>query len=185
MAEGNGAEVVLRLDRITKRFGPLVANDGVSFDLKKGEVIGQREMLMHHADPGLKRRARIAGRQRAAEGGDRAFVGDILSEQDVHQRGLARAVFAQKRHDLAFATRKRDCVMGGKRPEPLGDAVEAQNLGRVGHDDFGSSSLISTVKLPSLIAASRSVTSVIASAGTLPSKVPRGASEQPPAFMKE
>ena len=40
MAEGNGAEVVLRLDRITKRFGPLVANDGVSFDLRKGEVIG-------------------------------------------------------------------------------------------------------------------------------------------------
>lgn len=40
MTEGKGAEVVLRLDRITKRFGPLVANDGVSFDLKKGEVIG-------------------------------------------------------------------------------------------------------------------------------------------------
>ena len=34
-----GAEVVLRLDGITKRFGALVANDAISFDLKKGEVI--------------------------------------------------------------------------------------------------------------------------------------------------
>lgn len=40
MGSENGAEVVLRLSGITKRFGALVANDRVSFDLKKGEVIG-------------------------------------------------------------------------------------------------------------------------------------------------
>mgnify|MGYP001301029948 CR=1 FL=1 len=34
-----GAEVVLRLSGITKRFGALLANDSISFDLKKGEVI--------------------------------------------------------------------------------------------------------------------------------------------------
>lgn len=33
------AETVLRLSGITKRFGPLIANDAISFDLKKGEVI--------------------------------------------------------------------------------------------------------------------------------------------------
>ena len=51
--------------------------------------------------------------------------------------------------------------------------------------DVGSLSSISTVKLPSLIAASRSATSAIAASGTLPSKVPSGASEQPPFFMNE
>lgn len=40
MAKESGAEVVLRLSNITKRFGALVANDAVSFDLRKGEVIG-------------------------------------------------------------------------------------------------------------------------------------------------
>lgn len=33
------APVVLRLDGITKRFGALAANDGVSFELRRGEVI--------------------------------------------------------------------------------------------------------------------------------------------------
>jgi general nucleoside transport system ATP-binding protein len=33
------AEIVLRLDAITKRFGPLVANDAISLDLKRGEAV--------------------------------------------------------------------------------------------------------------------------------------------------
>ncbi len=40
MANQAGAEVVLRLANITKRFGALLANDDISFDLKKGEVVG-------------------------------------------------------------------------------------------------------------------------------------------------
>ncbi len=39
MAPDRGAEVVLRLSGITKRFGPLLANDAIGFDLRKGEVI--------------------------------------------------------------------------------------------------------------------------------------------------
>jgi general nucleoside transport system ATP-binding protein len=33
-------EVVLRLDRITKRFGPLTANDQIGFEVRRGEVVG-------------------------------------------------------------------------------------------------------------------------------------------------
>ena len=33
-------EAVLRLSRITKRFGPLTANDRISFEVRRGEVVG-------------------------------------------------------------------------------------------------------------------------------------------------
>ena len=39
MTRTDEAQVVLRLDSITKRFGKLVANDAISFDLRAGEVI--------------------------------------------------------------------------------------------------------------------------------------------------
>ncbi|MGC8201994.1 ABC transporter ATP-binding protein [Aliiroseovarius sp. PTFE2010] len=39
MSIAESAQVVLRLDSITKRFGKLVANDAVSLSLRKGEVI--------------------------------------------------------------------------------------------------------------------------------------------------
>ena len=39
MTAKDQAEVVLRLSNITKRFGSLTANDAVSFDLARGEVI--------------------------------------------------------------------------------------------------------------------------------------------------
>ena len=39
MAAGAQAPVVLRIDRVTKRFGALTANDGISFDLHQGEVV--------------------------------------------------------------------------------------------------------------------------------------------------
>lgn len=39
MTKNNQAQPVLRLSNITKRFGPVTANDSVSFDLAEGEVI--------------------------------------------------------------------------------------------------------------------------------------------------
>lgn len=39
MSNEKGAEVVLRLDRISKRFGALKANDAVSLTLRRGEVV--------------------------------------------------------------------------------------------------------------------------------------------------
>ena len=112
-----------------------------------------------------------------------------MAEQDIHQRGLARAVFAKQRNDFALLQVKRHRVVGQQRPEAFRNAVEAENDLRLGslrcHDDFGSLSSMATLKLPSLIAASFAATMATTSAGTLPSKVPSGASEQPPAFMCE
>lgn len=39
MSSETGAEIVLRLDRITKRFGALKANDAVSLTLRRGEIV--------------------------------------------------------------------------------------------------------------------------------------------------
>ena len=148
-------------------------------------------MLMNHADAGLEGCSRIAWRQAGAESFHRSRVGHVMAEQDVHQRGLAGTVFPEQSDDLAFRQIEGDIVIGDKIAEGNRDAVEAEHRLRPGgtarfHQvDFGSSSLISTTKLPALMAASRSATSFIAASGILPSKVPSGASEQPPSFMKE
>lgn len=107
-----------------------------------------------------------------------------MAEEDVHQRGLARAILAEQRHHLAAREAQAHRVIRGERPEALGDAVKAQDDVRrracPGHDALGSLSSTVTVKLPALIAASFSATSASAAAGTLPSKVPSGARLQPP-----
>ena len=59
----------------------------------------------------------------------RALVGDIVAEQDVHQRRLAGAVLAEQRDDLALLQLERDGVIGQQRPEALGDAGEAEDGG--------------------------------------------------------
>jgi D-xylose transport system ATP-binding protein len=40
MDQGNAAEPLLRVDGITKRFGPVVALDDISFEVRAGEVVG-------------------------------------------------------------------------------------------------------------------------------------------------
>ena len=76
---------------------------------RAGQVLGQREVLVHHADAGRERRLRRARRERA-EARRRArapaivaLIGDVVAEQDVHQRRLAGAVLAEQRQDLAAA----------------------------------------------------------------------------------
>ena len=145
-------------------------------------------MLVDHPHPRRQRRARIAGGQGLTEDLYPPFIGDIVTEKDVHQRRLASAVFAKQSNDFPAPQGQRHAVVGRKRAEAFGYAVEAEDnlrLCRPAHDDFGSPSSMVTVKLPSLIAASFAATMATTSAGTLPSKVPSGAREQPPAFMKE
>ena len=76
--------------------------------VEHGEVAGEREVLVHHADAGGERRPRVAGRQGAAEELDLPRIGDVVAEQDRHQRRLAGAVFAQQRQHLAGMQVERD-----------------------------------------------------------------------------
>ena len=74
----------------------------------------------------------------------RAGVGDVVAEEDVHQRGLAGAVLAEKGDDLALGEGEADGIVGDLRAETLGDAVEAEDdrAGQAGQPETGSSSLI-------------------------------------------
>ena len=90
------------------------------------EILGQREMLVHHADPDRQGRARRARRQGChvpaiGLNADSALVLHIMAEQDVHQRGLAGAVLSQEGEDFALAKVERNVVVGDKGTEPLGD----------------------------------------------------------------
>ena len=78
------------------------------------------------------------------------------------------------------------------RTRLLGVAIQGEaqnNVLRPGiswrHDDFGSVSSTTTVKVPARISASLLATRSKAGWGTLPSNVPSGASSQPPSFMVE
>ena len=54
---------------------------------------------------------------------DLAFVGVIEAVEDAHQRGLARAVFAQQGVNFARGQGKIDVVVGHQGAKALGDPV--------------------------------------------------------------
>ena len=57
---------------------------------------------------------------------DRPLVGDVVAEEDVHQRRLAGAVLAEKRQDLAALKVEVDAVVGDERTEALGDVSASE-----------------------------------------------------------
>ena len=72
---------------------------------------------MHRGDAGRQRGGGRARAQRAAEQLDRTRVGAQPAAEDIHQRGLAGAVLAEQRHDLARASVEIDVVEGKQRPK--------------------------------------------------------------------
>ena len=133
--------------------------------VKHAEVVGEREMLMHHADAGGKGGARVAGRQHLTESLDAAFVGDIVAEQDRHQRALAGAVLAEQREHLSARQRQRDGVVRDQTAEALGNAFEAK-------DDFGRRRRDHAPILRDALRARRAVTAI----ASAPSAAPAGTS---------
>ena len=80
--------------------------------VEHAEVVGQREVLVHHADAGRQRGRRITGRQRLAENFDAAAVSKVVAEQDAHQGTLAGPVLAQQREHLARRQLEVDIGVG-------------------------------------------------------------------------
>src|SRR6218665_2789533 len=91
------------------------------------QVVGQRAVLVHHADACRQRRARLARWQAPAKDLDMACVGPVMPEQNRHQRRFARAVFAQQRQHLAALQVQADVVIGQQRAKALADAAQAQH----------------------------------------------------------
>ena len=77
-----------------------------------GEGLDQHEVLMHHADSRVDGVPGIAHFNGFAVDQDLAGGGLEKAVKLVHQRGFARAVFAQDRMDFTFVDSKVDAVIG-------------------------------------------------------------------------
>ncbi len=84
-------------------------------------------MLVDHADTCRNGGVRRSGGQGLSFDLDCSFLGHIMAEQDVHQRRLARTIFAEQTDDLAAIEREIDGIIGNKRTEPLGNSRKPEN----------------------------------------------------------
>ena len=92
--------------------------------VEHAQVVGQGEVLVHHANARVQRGLGVARRQRLAKHGDAAGVCGVVAKQDGHQRRFARAVLAQQRQNLARLQVQRDGVIGHQRAKTFADADE-------------------------------------------------------------
>ena len=97
--------------------------------LRHREVRDVLELLVDHGDPGGAGLQRRSDLDRTAVDLDVPLVGLEHRRQDVEERGLARAVLAQKAVDLAGADLEGDVVEGADAGKALGDAGELQPAG--------------------------------------------------------
>ena len=98
--------------------------------LQDGEVVGEHEVLVHHADAAGDGVAGVAEGDLLAVDGDGALVRLLHAVEDLHQGGLAGAVLADEGVDGAAADGDVDVVVGDDAGEALGDAVQFDGGGR-------------------------------------------------------
>lgn len=103
--------------------------------LQDGQVVGEHEVLVHHADAACDGVAGVVERDLLAVHRDGALVRLLHAVQDLHQSGLAGAVLADKSVDGAAAHGDVDVVVGHDPGEPLGDAAELHGMGTAGRVD--------------------------------------------------
>src|SRR6185503_11787069 len=119
-----GSEVVLRLSGITKRFGPLLANDAISLDLHRGEVLA----LLGENGAGKTTLMNILFGHYLADAGEISVFGQILPSGSP-KAALAQGVGMVHQHfTLADNLTVLDNVMLGT--EPLWRAKSGRAEGR-------------------------------------------------------
>ena len=96
--------------------------------LRRRQRLEQRKVLEHHADAELLGNARAADLHRLAVPAYLAGIGFERAEQHFDQRGLAGAVLAEQRVDLALADRQVDRVARLERAEDLGQATNLEQV---------------------------------------------------------
>ena len=99
----------------------LAAEDDV---LQDGEVVGEHEVLVHHADAAGDGVGRGREGDLLAVDRDGALVRLLHAVEDLHQGRLAGAVLADEGVDGALAHGEVDVVVGHDAGESLGDAGE-------------------------------------------------------------
>eukprot|EP01022_Parablepharisma_sp_SALTPOND_P021557 TRINITY_DN427_c2_g1_i1.p1 TRINITY_DN427_c2_g1~~TRINITY_DN427_c2_g1_i1.p1 ORF type:complete len:1458 (+),score=547.10 TRINITY_DN427_c2_g1_i1:21634-26007(+) len=92
--------------------------------LGDGERIEQREMLEHHGNAQLACHLRVGDLHRRAVPAQFAGIGLDRAEDDLHQGGLAGAVFAEHGMDLAGRDRQADVVVGQHARIGLADVAD-------------------------------------------------------------
>ena len=108
--------------------GMLVAQNDV---VKHRHGLHQHEVLVHHADAQLHRLTGRLDTNLLALQKDLTLGGLIQADQNIHQRGLTRAVFAQQRQHLAPVHGQADILVGIEAAKPLADMFHSQQLAQM------------------------------------------------------
>jgi hypothetical protein len=129
--DGSRRGVELRIvDQAETRAG-LAAEENILGDR---EVRDEIQLLENDSDAGGKRGAGIGETHLASVEMERAGVGREDAGENVHQRGFARAVFAEQGEQPAGAHAERNTVEGAHAREGFRDAVGGENdVSGVGH----------------------------------------------------
>ncbi len=101
--------------------------------LQDREVVGQHEVLMHHADPGGYGVLGGAEVHLLAIDAERPLVGPLHPVQDLHEGGLPGAVLADDCVDLGGHHPEMDVLVRHDTGEPLRDPLELDGRSRVRH----------------------------------------------------
>ena len=99
--------------------------------LEARHVLDEHEVLVHHADAVLDGDAGTGDVHLLAMHEDLSLSRLVQADEDVHERGLAGAVLAQERMDLAFPYGQVNVLVGIERAEALADVFHPQQFRHV------------------------------------------------------